>query len=48
MLKRVFNLKPPGRTINSNKTRSVFEVKLVLEDHAELEQEYLASCRIKL
>lgn len=47
MLKHVFNLKPLGRTINFNKTLSVFKVKLVLKDPAELEQEYLASRRIK-
>ena len=47
MLKRVFNLKPLGSTINFNRTLSVFKVKLVLKDGAEVEQEYLASCRIK-
>lgn len=47
MLKYVFNLKPLGSTVNFNKTLSVFKVKLVLKDPAELEREYLASCRIK-
>lgn len=38
----MLNLKPLGSTINLNKILSV----LVLKDHAELEQQYLAPCRI--